>query len=281
MYYSSNTFKFKSHAVSAIFLFIISLVTFPDVSSAGIFSDAAQDYHRSGYEAQLKGDYRSALSFYYKATQIDPENAVFLNDIGLTYEQLGQRKDAERSYLQAIKVDPRYLPPYTNLGLLYKKKQNVAKAAYYLQKRIDLGDPADPWTQKTREELEKLYDSAPHFKEKFLKAEAKRMNLQVSETTRQNFRNQMVVANAEYERGLQLLQRGKTVESIRAFNASLAFAPENPKVLKAREDAYRQYRKQQVIDHAQEALQMLDEGKEQDAKKQFNEILTIIPNQPK
>jgi tetratricopeptide (TPR) repeat protein len=281
MYYSSNTFKFKSHAVSAVFLFIISVVIFPDVSFAGIFADTAQDYHRSGYEAQLKGDYRNALSSYYKATQIDPDNADFLNDIGLTYEKLGQQRDAERSYLRAIKVDPQYLPPYTNLGLLYKRKQDLAKAVQYLQKRIDLGNPADPWTQKTREELEKLYDSAPHFKEKFIKAQAKRMNLQVSESARQNFKNQMVVANAEYERGLQLLQRGKTVESIRAFNASLAFAPENPKVLKARDEAYRQYRKQEVIDRTEEALQMLDEGKEQAAKKQFNEILTIIPNQPK
>jgi Flp pilus assembly protein TadD len=281
MYYSSYELQLKFHAVSAVFLLIISLVAFPNSAFAGIFSSAAEDYYRSGYDAQLKGDDREALTFYYKAVSVDPQNAGYLNDLGLIYERLGQQKDAEKSYLRAIAVNSKYLPPYTNLGYLYKKKQNLVKAIFFFQKRIDLGDPADPWTQKTREELEKTYDSAPHLKEKFVKAQAQRMNLQVSQSARQNFKNQMVVANAEYKRGLQLFQAKKTVEAVRAFNSSLAFAPQDPKVLKAKDAAVRQLRREQVAERAEQALQMMDQGQEEAAKKQFNEILTIIPNHPK
>jgi tetratricopeptide (TPR) repeat protein len=280
MYYSSNELKLKLHAASVVFL-IISVVAFQNVTFAGTFSKIAEDYHRQGYEAQLKGDYREALSYYYKAAHVDSDNGSHFNDIGLMYEQIGQPDNAERFYLQAIKADAQYVPPYANLGMLYKREQNLAKAAHFLQKRVELGNPADPWTHKAREELEKLYNSAPLFKEKFIKAEAKRMNLQVSETARQNFKNQMIVANAEYKRGLQLLKSRKTLEAIRAFNASLAFSPQNPKVLQARDDAFRQYRKEQVAERTEQALEMMDQGKEQAAKQQFNEILSIIPNRPK
>jgi len=280
MYYSSCELRSKFHTLSAVFLLTISFVTFPGLSFAGLFSNDAEEYHRSGYEAQLKGDYPEALTNYYKAISVDSENAPYHNDIGLVYEHLGRTNEAEQSYVRAIKLDPEYLPPYTNLGFFYKKKQNLAKAAEYFQKRIDLGNSSDPWTQKAREELEKLYDSTPHFKEKFVKAQAQRMNLQVAESSRRNFKNQMVVANAEYERGLQLYRAHKTVDAIRAFNASLAFAPQNPKVLKARDMAMRQYRKEEVELRAERALEMMNAGNDQAAKKQFDEILTIIPNQP-
>jgi tetratricopeptide (TPR) repeat protein len=275
----SSTTKF--HSVSAVFLFIFSVVTFHNTAFAGLFSNVAEEYHSQGYEAQLKGDYREALAYYYKAVATDPEDAAYQNDLGLVYEHLGQDKDAEASYLNALALDPQYLPPYANLGFLYKKKQNYVKAIFFLQKRIDLGDPTDPWTQKTREELEKLYDSAPHYKEKFVKAQAQRMNLQVSQSARQNFQNQMHVANAEYERGVQLLKAKKTADAVRAFNASLAFAPENPKVVKARDEAVRQFRKEQVMARAEAAVEMMDQGKEEAAKQEFNRILTMIPNQPK
>jgi len=280
MYYPSNELQRRIHTAPVVFLIFISIVTFQNSSFAGVFSNVAGEYHRSGYSAQLKGDYDEALANYYKAVNVEPDNAVYCNDLGLTYEHLGRLKEAEQSYLRAVALKPRYLPPYTNLGFLYKKQQNLVKAIYFFQKRIDLGDPTDPWTQKAREELDKLYESAPLFKEKYIKAQAQRMNLQVSQSDRRDFKNQMVIANAEYARGEHLLKTGKTLEAIRAFNSSLAFAPQNPKVTKARDVAMRQYRKEQVMQRAQDAIQMMDEGKEDAAKTQFNEILTMMPNQP-
>jgi len=273
--------KLRVSVISAFFLVVVSLIAFQEVSFAHLFSDIAEKYHRQGYDEQLKGNYQDALTYYYKTVSLEPQNSVYLNDLGLVYEQLDRLDGAEKSYLAAIEVNPQYLPPYTNLGYFYKRKQDLVKAIYFFQKRIEFGDPVDPWTKKTREELEKLYLSAPYFKEKFMQAETKRLNLQASQQSRQNFQGQIRVAKAEYLRGLELLKEKKPQDALKAFNSSLAFAPSNPKVLKARKEALRQCRQTQVAQHVETAMQMIDEGNEEAAKQQFSQILTIIPGNSK
>ena len=83
MYYSSNTFKLRGSVISAFFLCAASLVAFQEVSFAHLFSDAAEDYHRQGYDEQLKGNYQAALSYYYKAVVAEPQNSIFQNMICL------------------------------------------------------------------------------------------------------------------------------------------------------------------------------------------------------
>ena len=112
-----------------------------------------------------------------------------------------------------------------------------------------------------------------------MSVETNRLNLDASQQTRENFKNQMRVASSEYERGLMLLQEQKTVEALKAFNASLAFAPENPKVVQARSEAMRLHRAEQVAQHTEKAMQLINQGNEAAAKQQFREILAIIPNQ--
>jgi tetratricopeptide (TPR) repeat protein len=177
-------------------------------------------------------------------------------------------------------MNPGFAAPYANLGQLYRRKQNLVKAIYYLQKRVEMGDPTDPWTQKARDDLNDIYSSTPLYRDRFLDAETNRLNLQTSQQTRETFKNQIRVANSEYERGLLLLKQQRTADAIKAFNDSLAFAPENPKVVQARNEAMRQYRAEKVSKQVEKAMQLLHEGHEQAAKQIFSEILTIIPNQP-
>lgn len=267
--------------VSSLFALIIILTVFlksPFVWASSPF--VADDYHRMAYDAQQNGDYSKALSYYFKALTVDSKNASYWNDIGLVYESMGDLENAQRSYLRAISMDANYLAPYGNLGLVYQKQQNPVKAVYYLKKRIELGDPADPWTQKARDELDDIYMATPLYRERFLKAETKRLNLEASQKSRDNFQNQIKVANSEYERGMALLKEENSQDAVKAFNASLAFAPGNPKVVKARAQAQKLYRSQQVEKTVQQAMVYLKEGKEQAAKKKFNEVLAIIPNQP-
>ncbi|MBL8012611.1 MAG: tetratricopeptide repeat protein [Candidatus Omnitrophica bacterium] len=240
----------------------------------------AEDYHRMAYDAQQSEDYSRALSYYFKALSINPKNGSYWNDIGLVYEAMGDLDNAEKSYLHALRMDPKFLAPYANLGVVYNKKQNPVKAVYYLKKRIELGDPADPWTQKARLELQDIYMATPLYRERFLQAETKRLNLEASQKTRDNFQNQIKVANSEYERGMTLLKEQKSKEAVKAFNDSLAFAPGNPKVVQARAEAQKLDRSQQVEKTVQQAMVYLKAGKEQAAKKKFNEVLAIIPNQP-
>ena len=265
--------------LSALFICTFMIAAFQNVASYASTRDIAEDYHRQGYDAQINDNYPRALAYYYRAIALDPQNSSYWNDIGLAYELTGEPASAEKAYLRAVKINPSNLAPYANLGYLYQREQNLVKAIYFLQKRVELGDPADPWTKKAREDLEDIYSSTPLLRERYMSAETNRLNLDASQQTRENFKNQMRVASSEYERGLMLLQKQKTVEALKAFNASLAFAPENPKAIKARSEAMRLHRAEQVAQHTEKAMQLINQGNEQAAKQQFREILAIIPNQ--
>lgn len=273
--------KHRSFVLSAFFLcaIISALVQCVPVSYASN-RDIAEDYRRQGYDAQQSDQYSKALAFYYKAAALDPKDASYWNDIGLIYEMMQEEQSAERAYLMALRVDPDYLAPYANLGHLYHRQQNTVKAIEFFQKRVELGNPADPWTQKARKDLEDIYSASPLYRERFMNAETKRLNLQASQQTRENFKNQMRIASSEYERGMTLLEEQRPKEALKAFTASLSFAPQNPKTIKARDRALRMVRAQRIADRVQKAMKLINDGNEQAAKQQFTDILAIFPNQP-
>lgn len=110
----------------------------------------AREYRFQGYQLQRMGDMENALGFYQKAIEIDPSYAPPYNDLGVIYEAGGSAERAEQAYLRAIKIDPYFLSAYSNLALLYENQRDLNKAVMYWKKRVDFGDPNDPWTQRAR-----------------------------------------------------------------------------------------------------------------------------------
>lgn len=116
--------------------------------------EQARYYRNEGVRMQDVGDLDSALKLYQKAAELDPYYQVVYNDLGIIYEAQGELDRAEESYLQALKIDPNFLDPYSNLALFYESKRDLNKAAFYWKKRLELGDPEDPWTIKAGLRLE-------------------------------------------------------------------------------------------------------------------------------
>jgi Flp pilus assembly protein TadD len=116
----------------------------------------ARAYRQQGLGLQRVGDLKGAMVLYQKAIEIDPGYAVAYNDLGIIYEARGFVDRAESSYLKTIQLDPYYLSTYSNLALLYENKYQLEKAAYYWQKRVVLGMPDDPWTQKAKTHLDDI-----------------------------------------------------------------------------------------------------------------------------
>jgi tetratricopeptide (TPR) repeat protein len=116
----------------------------------------ARMYRQQGLEFQRIGNLEAAMSLFQKAIELDPGYAVAYNDLGILYEANGFYDRAEDSYLRALKIDPDYLSAYTNLALFYENKRDLKKAEYYWQKRVELGLPDDPWTQKAEQRLEDM-----------------------------------------------------------------------------------------------------------------------------
>ncbi len=117
----------------------------------------AREYRRQGAAAQGGGNYQAAMSFYQRAIYADPLYATAYNDLGIVAEGLGNIEAAEDAYKMAIMVDPGYLGAYFNLASLYQGQRKFEEAATFWEKRIDLGDPKDPWTEKARDRLNDVY----------------------------------------------------------------------------------------------------------------------------
>ncbi|MBU1124401.1 MAG: tetratricopeptide repeat protein, partial [Candidatus Omnitrophica bacterium] len=116
----------------------------------------AREYRSQGLEMQQVGNLEGAMSFYQKAVELDPGFAMAYNDLGILYEAVGDLDRAESCYLRAVNLDKEYVSPYSNLALLYENKREFRKAAYYWEKRIEVGSSDDIWTKKAEARLDDL-----------------------------------------------------------------------------------------------------------------------------
>lgn len=127
-----------------------------DENSLTEMQKQARMYRAQGIELQRVENLDAAMTFYQKASEIDPSYAVAYNDMGIIYEARGSTGLAEENYLKALTVDPNFLSAYTNLALLYENLRNFDKAAYYWQKRAEMGVPTDPWTVKAQKRVKDI-----------------------------------------------------------------------------------------------------------------------------
>jgi len=59
-----------------------------------------------GVEAAQQGLWREALFRWEKAVKDDPENARLRNNLAVAYESLGRLEEADREYLEALRLAP-------------------------------------------------------------------------------------------------------------------------------------------------------------------------------
>lgn len=141
--------------ILSILILFVSLTNIPHVY-ATMLKDDARSYRDKGYEAQDRGDIDSAISWYQKATNLDPDYAVPHNDLGILFEAKGWLDRAESEYRKALELDFDYGKAHTNLALLYERKGELEKAAFHWMRRYRLGRSGDAWTDEARQRLEKL-----------------------------------------------------------------------------------------------------------------------------
>jgi tetratricopeptide (TPR) repeat protein len=153
------SFPKKVPLIIILFLAVASLLFAKEPKPSGKeenlseFQKMARIYRAQGLELQRSGDLDSAMKLYQKAIELDPLYAVTYNDIGIIYEADGLIDAAEESYLKCINIDPTYLSAYSNLAILYENKRDLEQSAFYWKKRMELGSPGDPWTEKARQRL--------------------------------------------------------------------------------------------------------------------------------
>jgi tetratricopeptide (TPR) repeat protein len=98
----------------------------------------------------IRKDYAGAQQIFHKLTVEQPKNAVYWNELGITYHDQMQLDPALKYYKKSAKVDPKYADVLNNIGAVYyemgtlkKDRGKYAKAIRYYRKAIDLrGDYA-------------------------------------------------------------------------------------------------------------------------------------------
>ena len=118
--------------------------------------ELSRDSLIKGLALQSSGNLDEALLFYQKAAALNQNYVPAYNQMGIVYEAQGARDKAKKMYLKAMTIDPGYLPVYTNLALVSESMDNKAEAIKYWRKRLELGNPDDPWSKEAIKHLGQL-----------------------------------------------------------------------------------------------------------------------------
>ncbi len=111
------------------FLVWILLFTAASCASWGPRDPEQAELHlRVGSSLLESGSYPQALSELLKAEELDPENAMIQNNLGLVYFARERLELSEKHIRRAIALDPKFTDAKNNLGrvLIESKKYEEA-----------------------------------------------------------------------------------------------------------------------------------------------------------
>ncbi len=237
----------------------------------------ADEYRRQGYFAQQRGDFEQALTCFAKAISLGASSAPLFNDTGVVYEQMGLTDRAEFFYLKALEADPSYLAPYTNLAYLYDLKGDTVQAIYYFQQRIERSNPDDPWVKKIEAELRRI---DPNYRKKVMIGQLDEMHVQLEETERHELKIQVERIQRHLDEGQRLLEAGQLNEALQECHRAMRISPQHPRVLELKKRIDYQKNIEEIATKTQKALALLNAGDVAAAKKEYQDILSIIPDRP-
>ncbi|KAM3145854.1 hypothetical protein pb186bvf_002149 [Paramecium bursaria] len=97
-------------------------------------------YKIQGLSHYFLEDYEDAVEMYDRAIDIDPENADYWCEKGVTLSELGDYQSAKYAYNQAIRIDPYDADIYNSKGLMFQQMDNHKAAIQMFDKAISLND---------------------------------------------------------------------------------------------------------------------------------------------
>jgi len=113
------------------------------------YTATAADYIELGDAYRVLGGENGgkAITTYEKVLELEPNNAEAIMKQGLVNYNAKLLQEAVTDWTKAVNTDPKYAPAYFELFEFYitPKKNQLSwdKAAEYLQKYMEVGDPAD------------------------------------------------------------------------------------------------------------------------------------------
>jgi superkiller protein 3 len=244
-----------------------------------VIQKQSRAYRQDGLEAQRLGNLDTAMASYQKAIELDPGYAVAYNDLGVVYEAKGLPARAEESYLKSVQIDPNYLSAYSNLALFYENKRDLNKAVSYWNKRVELGFPGDPWTEKAKKRLEDLAEVIPELKQKVVEEQI----LDLSKKVEQEKQNRKLEESREAKRLLEsaakLEKKSHYQQALAEAEKAVALDPQNKEALAMIEGIKAKLRKEEQAAtveemrlHFQTAVAYYQQDNPQAAKQELDKL---------
>jgi tetratricopeptide (TPR) repeat protein len=103
------------------------------------------DYYNTGIKALDQEDYPAARHDLETAYRYVPLNSEVNFALGLLWQQQGDTKRAETFYAQALRINPRHVGAWNNLGVLADKQKAWPMAVRFFQTAVNI-DPSDAKT---------------------------------------------------------------------------------------------------------------------------------------
>ncbi|MGB9715964.1 MAG: tetratricopeptide repeat protein [Thermodesulfovibrionales bacterium] len=82
--------------------------------------------------------YKEAIEIWLKELKLDPSNANTMNNIGISYKDMGDYITAIKYHKKAIKLNPKFGHAYYSIGLAYMLNKNYKDAIDSFCKSIEL-----------------------------------------------------------------------------------------------------------------------------------------------
>jgi tetratricopeptide (TPR) repeat protein len=91
-----------------------------------------------GNRSIARGAYSEAIGFYQDLIRIAPRHVAAFNNLGATLSKLGRYKEAEAYFYQAIKIEPDFPDAHSNIGNVLLLKGQYAAAEPFLRRALKL-----------------------------------------------------------------------------------------------------------------------------------------------
>lgn len=85
-------------------------------------------------------EYREAAQLYKRLVDQNPQNAVYINKLGIALHQQASLGQALKYYERAVKIDPTYADAQNNIGTIFYQRKKYGKAIKAYQKAISIRD---------------------------------------------------------------------------------------------------------------------------------------------
>ena len=109
-----------------------------------------------GISYQQTGQRDEALAALQKAVQLNPNNAVCYHQLGIEYREQGQFEPALQAYQRALALDAQYGLAHRNIGILYDLYlQQPATALEHYRKYLELAKQPDQQVSRWVIDLER------------------------------------------------------------------------------------------------------------------------------